>query len=228
MANEVILQAYRYRRIIDISETDETERPIFCDNDLHDLESLWWTCIYELLMNRDASEMRMSFEEVHKIASGRREAALAVFSKTGAIDARINFLDDKIAFDKYVAWMPEKYELIKSFLGYLRKGLVRFYVNFEAKLPVIQLEALEDVQDLFFKAFDKCLEISEGIEISPCKTTAIQPGSIEQEKVQYISAIDTAKRETRSYPVPSVTATGRTRAKRKLHDKEEEQAKSGE
>ncbi|OCB90611.1 hypothetical protein A7U60_g2129 [Sanghuangporus baumii] len=187
MANEVIAREYRYRPIEQVLEAGQ--KPAFCSNDLHDLESLWWTAIYHLFMNRDVSEAKMLEHKVRMITRGRNDAALTVFPRSKEISERLKFLDQHATFSKLVSWMPEKFKDIKEMIDHLRKQLVRRYMAFEKDLSVIRMDAFQGSQEAFKIALEQCVSYATGIETSPCKTTALQLLDVEQDEEDWSSTL---------------------------------------
>ncbi|KAL5496160.1 hypothetical protein ACEPAH_3077 [Sanghuangporus vaninii] len=187
MANEVIAREYHYRPREQVLEADE--KPAFCSDDLHDLESLWWTAIYHLFMNRDVSEAKMLEHEVRAIMRGRNDAALTLFPRSKEISERLKFLDQHTTFSKLVSWMPEKFKDIKEMIDHLRKQLVRRYMAFEKDLPTIRMDAFQGSQKAFKIAFERCVSYATGIETSPCKTTALQLLDVEQDEEDWSSTL---------------------------------------
>ncbi|KAL5520234.1 hypothetical protein ACEPAG_9447 [Sanghuangporus baumii] len=183
MAVEVIKQSYNYgtpgekseggidallKGFADENFQEELDQT-FLHNDLHDLESLWWITIYIIFFNYDDSDSRSNEDETATSGNLRRTVASQLFPGTEDTHYRRDFLSNQHTFKQGMAWIPSELLKIKTVLDLLRITLVQKYSAYESKLPDICLEALQGIHEEFYKAFDGCIQLADGIDLKPCK-----------------------------------------------------------
>ena len=109
----------------------EDDTPLtFSHNNLHDLESLWWVCAWELLFYCDQSWAQMSDEDIQR----RSDTILKLFPRTTEINHRLGFLDKSAVFLQMLQWVPKDYSSFKLELNLLRAYLVSRYEAFDRKM----------------------------------------------------------------------------------------------
>ena len=174
MAGEAIDRSYRYLPILShdqalaqmnalfeedldkLQELQEATRhrpPRFFHNDLHDLESMWWTAIWKLFTS-DRSEFVGDGISFSNRATKRRQAFSNIFRASSGL--RWSFFDNGNMYERETSWMPQDLRLIRRLLRNLREILVFYYKRFEAEFPAVQMGILDEVHEKVLLHFDAC------------------------------------------------------------------------
>ena len=153
MAVEVILGDYRFQLDTATYATSSLKKfqeghldgdfapPTFSHNALHDLESLWWVCVWELMFYRNTSWAPMATENIES----RKDTMYKLFPRTTEINHRLNFLDDVDTFFQMLHWMPKDYDDFVLRLDVIRAQLVLRYENFDRTMNFSMLSGLHDI-----------------------------------------------------------------------------------
>lgn len=170
MAVEAALRSYEYRPLLvlyraadsksaregrkDTHSKREPRRPTFFHNDLHDLESLWWTVVWKLFREypialTDPADQRSMEEQ-------RSRAFSQLFSQTSSTWDRHNFIKDGPIFYRDIAWLPY---WTRDIIDSLRTTLVLRYLASEAEPPGIQMDVFEGIHDTFHAQLKRGSEI---------------------------------------------------------------------
>ena len=179
MAVEVILGYHRFnldpqdrfesnlRKIKQRLPLEEDTAPLaFSHNALHDLESLWWVCICELLFYRDQSWAPVSDEAIQR----REDTMYMLFPRTTEINHRQGFLDKQAVFLRMLQWMPKDYSVFKLQLGTLRMLIVLCY---EASGRKLVYQGFDCPHKKFVFIFQKWSRLAgeKNIQLEPYKWT---------------------------------------------------------
>ncbi|KAL5525353.1 hypothetical protein ACEPAF_9223 [Sanghuangporus sanghuang] len=153
MAAETIQRAYLYRPTPpNRASIGPKPQGTFFHNDL--TYTIWNT------VDQEESERR---GEEQDIAAG----LLFPDSNVVNITERLLCLREPDTFLDRVSWMPEKLEGIKIILDVLRNELIRGYIRFEEKFPMLQMHALQEARDAAEKSFAACVNLALQIESAP-------------------------------------------------------------
>ena len=159
MAVEVVLGIYRFSfdlkaqfesRMRSLEQDTRHERPVcrtFSHNALHDLESLWWVCVWELLFYPDKSGDQMADEDVQR----RRDSMYKLFPRTTEINHRLTFLEEGRVFLRMLEWMPEDCSIFISLLDILRMHLVLCYETFDRTMDYSKLNGAHELFVIMFR-----------------------------------------------------------------------------
>ena len=167
MAVEVILgyhrfnvdpKAYAESRMKELNEgslKESTAHDNFSHNALHDLESLWWVCVWELLFYNDKSWDQMMDEDIQR----RQDAVDKLFPGTTKVTHRLGFLEEGHVFYKMLQWMPEDYSIFKLRLDVLRAHLILWYATHNRAMDCGKLDGAHGMfADMFWEWSDLACE----------------------------------------------------------------------
>ena len=158
----------------DLPLEEDTAPLAFSHNALHDLESLWWVCVWELLFYRNKSWPEMSPVDIER----REDTMLKLFPRTTKINHRLGFLDKQAVFLRMLQWMPKDYSVFKLQLDTLRMLIVLCY---EASGRKLVYQGLDCPHENFALIFQECSRLAsqKNIHLAPYKWTT---GRAEPEK----------------------------------------------
>ncbi|KAL5525386.1 hypothetical protein ACEPAF_9256 [Sanghuangporus sanghuang] len=143
--------------------------PAFFHNDLHDLESLWWSAVWILFCECSSSSTGGANSCIDGSGDQRNCSFSKLFSRTSNTEDRKLFTESRANFNQGVAWMPDHLRDLIGAIDFLRMVLVRKYVAFEAGFPRIQTDAFEGIHEIFQNHFKRCSEIIAEIRLSSSK-----------------------------------------------------------
>ncbi|KAL5496144.1 hypothetical protein ACEPAH_3061 [Sanghuangporus vaninii] len=145
----------------------------FFHNDLHDLESLWWIAIWELLFHRSNVDEELDEESAALADSEREKAIRKLFPRAMIHGDRSDFIDGRQAYDDAIGWMNDTFYELAGILNQFRVLLTTRYRDFEASFPCVDWGRLQGTHKEIQQIFEQCREYAFDIktELLPYKST---------------------------------------------------------
>ena len=158
MATEVMNRGYLFFQV----DPERQSSPTFVHNELHDLESLWWTAVYVIFFMLDTSfDEEPDEKKIEAAARKRNTTRMNLFPGTNAIKHRKTFLTEQPRFLENLDWIPESLREIRTALNYARGRLVQRYDAFEKTFEVTDFA---DVHEAFISSFTSCKDVAASVE----------------------------------------------------------------
>ena len=157
MATETIARRYAFVKVVESSG-----RPPFAHNELHDLESSWWTAVYVIFFMLDIDVNDELDDKELRDKSQKREAVRqALFPGSHNYDARSSFLTQRAVFLDYLSWLPDCLMDIRTALGVARERLILCYGQFEENFSG---SYFEELYTAFIYCFQRCRAVAIGLQ----------------------------------------------------------------
>ncbi|OCB90624.1 hypothetical protein A7U60_g2142 [Sanghuangporus baumii] len=165
VSSEVIKHAFQYlpsdttwrpRSKMKSKKPENANIVQFFHNDLHDLESLWWIAIWELLFHRSNVDEELD-EESAALQDSEREKAIY----------------GRQAYGDAIGWINDTFYELVGILNQFRVLLTTRYRDFEASFPCVDWGRLQGIHKEIQQIFEQCrgYAFDIKIELLPYKLT---------------------------------------------------------
>ncbi|KAL5525400.1 hypothetical protein ACEPAF_9270 [Sanghuangporus sanghuang] len=165
VSSEVIKHAFQYlpsdmtwrpRSKMKSKKPENANIVQFFHNDLHDLESLWWIAIWELLFHRSNVDEELGEESAALADSEREKAIRKLFPRAMIHGDRSDFIDGRQAYEDAIGWMNDTFYELAGILNQFRVLLTTRYRDFEASFRCVDWGRLQGIHKEIQQIFEQC------------------------------------------------------------------------